>query len=130
MTYHKGDGVILDYLNFGTFREIEPNIMEMIIDDGVELDRAKLTIVAAGLYEKFRKDPYAILANRQNDYFHTNSSKEVYANLKNLKCMANLIIDDNSYSEELSGKPLEGIARTFQHRDEAISWLKETLGQA
>ena len=122
--------MILEYLNFGTFTEIEPNIMEMIIDDGVELDRAKLTIVAAGLYEKFKKDPYAILANRQNVYFHTNSSMDVYANLKNLKCMANLIIDDDSHTEESSAKSLAGPARTFQHRDEAISWLKETLGQA
>ena len=122
--------MILDYLNFGTFKEIEPNILEMTIDDGVELDRAKLTIVAAGLYEKFKKDSYAILANRQNAYFHTNSSMDVYANLKNLKGMANLISCDNSYEEESSPWSLTGLSRTFQHRDEAISWLKDALGQA
>jgi len=122
--------MILDYLNFGTFTEIEPNIMEMIIDDGVELDRAKLTIVAAGLYEKFQKNSYGILANRQNIYFHTNRSMDVYANLKNLKGMANLVNVEGPHVEESSTKSLTGLARTFQHRDEAISWLKETLVQA
>jgi len=122
--------MILDYLNFGTFNEIEPNILEMIIDDGVELDRAKLTIVAAGLYEKFQKNSYAILANRQNIYSHTKSSIDVYANLKNLKGMANLINLDGSDHEDSSAKSLAGLARSFQNRDEAISWLKETLGQA
>lgn len=122
--------MILDYLNFGTFEEIEPNIMEMIIDDGVELDRAKLTIVAAGFYEKFQKNSFAILANRQNVYFHTNSSIDVYGNLKNLKCMANLTHVEDSDAEDSSAKSLSGLARNFQHRDEAISWLKETLAQA
>ena len=122
--------MILDYLNFGTFREIEPNIMEIIIDDGVELDRAKLTIVAAGLYEKFNKKPYAILANRQNTYSHTGSSMEVYANLKNLKGMANLVAVEGTHAEDALVRSLAGIARDFQHREDAISWLKETLGQA
>ena len=122
--------MILDYLNFGTFKEIEPNIMEMIIDDGVELDRAKLTIVAAGFYEKFQKNSFAILANRQNVYFHINSSMDVYANLKNLKGMANLTYFEESDAEESPAKSLAGLARNFQHREEAISWLKETLDQA
>ena len=122
--------MILDYLNFGTFREIEPNIMEIIIDDGVELDRAKLTIVAAGLHEKFQKKPYAILANRQNVYRHTSSSIEVYRNLKNLKCMANLINNRDRFADEISARVLAGLARSFEHRDEAISWLRKTLGQA
>jgi hypothetical protein len=118
--------MILDYLNFGTFKEIEPNIMEMTIDDGVELDRAKLTIVAAGLYEKFQKNSFAILANRQNVYFHTNSSMDVYGNLKHLKCMANLThVEDSGESIATTGS-----ARDFQCRDKAISWLKETLAQA
>jgi hypothetical protein len=122
--------MILDYLNFGTFKEIEPNIKEKIIDDGVELDRAKLTIVAAGFYEKFQKNSFAILANRQNVYFHTNSSMDVYGNLKNLKGMANLTHIEDSDTEDSSAKSLAGLARNFQHRDEAISWLKETLAQA
>ena len=122
--------MILDYLNFGTFKEIEPNIMEMIIDDGVELDRAKLTIVAAGFYEKFQKNSFAILANRQNVYFHINSSMDVYANLKNLKGMANLTYFAESDAVESPAKSLAGLARNFQHREEAISWLKETLDLA
>ncbi len=122
--------MILDYLNFGTFKEIEPNIMEMIIDGGVELDRAKLTIVAAGFYEKFKKNSFAVLANRQNVYFHTNSSMDVYGNLKNLKGMANLTHSEGSDLEDPSAESLIGFGRNFQCRDKAISWLKETLVQA
>ena len=122
--------MILDYLNFGTFKEIEPNIMEIIIDDGVELDRAKLTIVAAGLHEKFKKVPYAILVNRQNTYSYSNNSIEVYDNLKNLKCMANLVTDEGAQAEDSVAQSMPGFTRNFQHRDKAISWLRETLGPA
>ena len=86
--------MILDYLNFGTFIEIEPNIVEMIIDNGVELDRAKLTIVSAGFAEKFQNAPYAILINRKNAFFYSDRSVDVYNDMENLMGIANLVVDE------------------------------------
>ena len=122
--------MILDYLNFGTFIEIEPNIVEMIIDNGVELDRAKLTIVSAGFAEKFQNAPYAILINRKNAFFYSDRSVDVYNDMENLMGIANLVVDEGEQEEDTSVWYLAGRVRDFLHRDEAVSWLKKTLCQA
>ena len=120
--------MILDLIPFGSFKEVGPNIVEITIDDGVELDRAKLSVVATGLCEKYR-EPYAILANRCNSYFHTDGSHEIYSNLSNLKGMAYLVHEDasslNCYIDKDGNPP-----KTFHDREEAILWLQERLAQA
>ncbi|MDT8335240.1 MAG: hypothetical protein RQ753_06060 [Desulfurivibrionaceae bacterium] len=121
--------MILDKLQFGTFREIEPDIMEITIKDGVELDRAKLSVVAVGLCEKYQNRPYAILANRDNVFFQFYEAMEVYDNLNNLKGMANLVDDENARDIRLKDEKSDKI-RTFQDRRKAISWLKTALGKA
>jgi|GEM_PF-6205441 len=121
--------MILDKLQFGTFMEIEPNIMEITIKEGVELDRAKLSVLAVALCEKYRKKPYAILANRDNVFFQLNESTEVYDNLSNLKGMANVVRDETATKKiRLKNENGEKI-RTFRDRHMAISWLKETLNK-
>ena len=120
--------MILDLIQFGTFKEIEHNIVEMTIKDGVELDRAKLSVVATGLCEKYR-GPYAILANRHNSYFHTDGSTEIYSNLSNLKGIAYLVREDTSSTNSCTGKAGD-CPNTFHDRSEAILWLKETLARA
>jgi hypothetical protein len=122
--------MILDHLQFGVFREIEPNIMEITIKDGVDLDRAKLSVVAVGLCEKYQKNPYAVLANRENVYFHFYESMEVYANLINLRGVANLVnvkvpVKKTKIEDENSTK-----IRTFRNRNKAIAWLQKTLAEA
>ena len=120
--------MILDLIQFGTFNEIEPNIVEMTIKDGVELDRAKLSVVATGLCEKYH-GPYAILANRHNPYFHTDGSMEIYSNLSNLKGIAYLVREGVSLTSSSAGKAGD-FPHTFHDRAEAILWLKETLARA
>ncbi|MEN8133911.1 MAG: hypothetical protein ABFS18_00045 [Thermodesulfobacteriota bacterium] len=122
--------MILEHLQFGTFREVEPNIMEITIKDGVDLDRAKLSVVAVGLCEKYQKNPYAILANRENVYFHFYESIEVYANLINLKGVANLINVKESDTKTTSEDKNPGRIRTFRSRKKAIAWLQKTLAEA
>ena len=120
--------MILDLIPFGSFKEIGPNIVEITINDGVELDRAKLSVVATGLCEKYQ-EPYAILANRYNSYFHTDGSHEIYSNLSNLKGMAYLVREDASSLNcciDKDGNP----PKTFHDREEAILWLQERLAQA
>lgn len=127
--FNKGKKMVLDLIPFGSFKEIEPNIVEMTFDDGVELDRAKLSVVATGLCEKYR-EPYAVLANRHNSYFHTDSSLDIYSKLSNLKGMAFLVRKCASSENGCAGKTGGNSPKTFQDRDEAILWLRETLTQA
>ena len=122
--------MILDHLQFGIFREIEPNIMEITIKDGVDLDQAKMSVVAVGLCEKYQKRPYAILANRENAYFHFYESMEVYANLINLRGVANLVkVKVPAGKTQVEDENPDKI-RTFRNREKAINWLKKTLSEA
>ena len=122
--------MILDHLQFGTFKEVEPNIVEITIKNGVELDRAKLSVVAVGLCEKYQKRPYAILANRENVYSHIYESMEVYANLINLRGMANLVDEKTSVMKiKMKDENYDKI-RTFRDREKAIAWLRKTLAKA
>ncbi|MCK4838672.1 MAG: hypothetical protein KAS94_07685 [Desulfobulbaceae bacterium] len=122
--------MILDHLQFGIFKEIKPNIMEITINDGVELDRAKLSVVAVGLCEKYQKNPYAILANRENVYFHFYESMEVYDNLINLKGVANLVNVNVAAKTTQSEDKNSDKIRTFGNREQAIDWLQKTLSEA
>ena len=122
--------MILDHLQFGIFKEIKPNIMEISINDGVELDRAKLSVVAVGLCEKYQKNPYAILANRENVYFHFYESMEVYDNLINLKGVANLVNANVAAKTTQSEDKNSDKIRTFGNREQAIDWLQKTLSEA
>ena len=122
--------MILDHLQFGIFQEIEPNIMEITIKDGVDLDRAKLSVLAVGLCEKYQENPYAILANRENVYFHFYESMEVYANLLNLRGVANLVnVKVLAGKTKVADENPDKI-RTFRNREKAINWLKKTLSEA
>ncbi len=122
--------MILDHLQFGIFNEIMPNIMEITIKEGVELDRAKLSVVAVGLCEKYQQRPYAILANRENVYFHFYESMKVYSNLINLKGVANLVNVKAAAPKMQSETENTGKIRTFGNRDKAIDWLQKTLEEA
>lgn len=122
--------MILDHLQFGIFNEIKPNIMEITIKEGVELDRAKLSVVAVGLCEKYQQRPYAILANRENVYFHFYESMKVYSNLINLKGVANLVNVKAAAPKMQSETENTGKIRTFGNRDKAIDWLQKTLEEA
>lgn len=121
--------MILDLIPFGSFKEIEPNILEMTINDGVDLDRSKLSVVATGLCEKYR-GPYAILANRHNCYFHTDGSLEIYNNLSNMKGIAHLVHEDSSQKDSGACEVGDDPPRIFHNRADAILWLKEALAQA
>ena len=122
--------MILDHLQFGIFREIEPNIMEITIKDGVDLDQAKMSVVAVGLCEKYQKRPYAILANRENAYFHFYESMEVYANLIDLRGVANLVnVKVSAKKTKIEDENPDKI-RTFRNRKKAIAWLQKTLASA
>ena len=122
--------MILDHLQFGTFREIEPNIMEITINDGVDLDRAKQSVVAVGLCEKYQKKPYAVLANREDAYFYLYESMEVYSNLINLRGMANLVNGKGVVQKTKREDENPDKIRTFLDRKAAINWLKKTLAEA
>ncbi len=118
--------MILNNLSFGTAQEVEPNIVEIIANEGVEVTNACIEHLEAGLIEKYNR-AYAILVNRVEEYSHTHSSMEKIAKLKNLAAIA--VVVYNSRSVEIAG--IHGLymdkIRVFEDKDKALVWLRAML---
>jgi hypothetical protein len=119
----------LEDLEFGTFREIGPNILEIIINKGVELDLAKIKKIEEGLLEKY-KGPYSLLVNRMNSYSHTHESMEKVANLRNLAGIAILVYTDFARHAATVHKLYQDNVQVFDDREEAVTWVKNILNKS
>ena len=118
--------MILDDLAFGTFREIEPNIMEIIIHEGIELRRAHIDMMEKGLLEQY-DCPYALLVNRVNSYSHTHSSMERITQAQNLTRFAVLVYSSVAEHAAKVHRLYQDNMQIFDDREEAIAWLRESI---
>jgi protein-tyrosine-phosphatase len=121
--------MILNNLSFGTFQEIEPNIVEIIVDEGIELSDRHIEQIETGLLEKY-DNSYALLINRLNSYSHTHASMQKVARLKRLVAIAIVVYSDISEQVAKIHQVLQDNVRIYQDRDSAIVWLKETINKA
>jgi hypothetical protein len=119
--------MLLDILPFGQFREIEKNIIEATIFEGVELDRQSIAMVAAGLAEKYRNERHAILSNRVNRYSHTHEAMQALADLPNLSGMAILVYSSISMAAAGIHELYQENAKVFYSHPAAMEWLRLTL---
>lgn len=119
--------MLLDILPFGQFREIETNIIEATIFEGVELDRQRIAQVAAGLDELYHNERYAILSNRVNRYSHTHESMQALAELPNLAGLAILVYSSISTVAAGIHELYQDNAKVFYSRPAAVEWLRQTL---
>jgi hypothetical protein len=119
--------MLLDILPFGQFREIEKNIIEATVFEGVELDRQRIAQVAAGLDEWYGNEPYAILSNRVNRYSHTHESMQSLAELPNLSGLAILVYSSISTVAAGIHELYQDNAKVFYSRPAAVDWLRQTL---
>jgi hypothetical protein len=119
--------MLLDILPFGQFREIEKNIIEATIFEGVELDRQRIVQLAAGLDERYRNESYAILSNRVNRYSHTHESMQSLAELPNLTGLAILVYSSISTVAAGIHELYQDNAKVFYSRPAAVDWLRQTL---
>jgi protein-tyrosine-phosphatase len=118
--------MILNNLSFGTFQEIEPNIVEIIVDEGIELSDRHIEQIETGLLEKY-DNSYALLINRLNSYSHTHASMQKVARLKRLVAIAIVVYSDISEQVAKIHQVLQDNVRIYQNKDSAIVWLKETI---
>lgn len=119
--------MLLDILPFGQFREIENNIIEATIFEGVELDSRRSAQIVAALYERYRDERYAILSNRVNRYSHTHESMQILAELPNLTGLAILVYSSVSTVAAGIHELYQDNAKVFYSRPAAIKWLRQTL---
>lgn len=119
--------MLLDILPFGQFREIEKNIIEATIFEGMELNSQHIAQVAAGLDERYPNELYAILSNRVNSYSHTHESMQTLAELPNLAGLAILVYSSISTVAAGIHELYQDNARVFYSRPAAVDWLRQTL---
>jgi hypothetical protein len=118
--------MILDDLDFGEFREIEPNIIEVIINEGVELRRSHIDLIEKGMLEQY-DCPYACLVNRVNAYSHTHASMERVASMRNITRLAILVYSSVAKHAAEVHKLYQDNVRVFDDRDKAILWLRDSI---
>jgi hypothetical protein len=122
--------MLLDILPFGQFKEIEPNIIEVTIFEGVEMDRHRIELMAAGLRERYGQGRFAILSNRINRYSHTHESMQALAELTNLAGFAVLVYSSISTVAAGIHELYQENAKVFYSRSAALEWLKMNLSPA
>jgi hypothetical protein len=121
--------VKLEGIEFGDFKEIEPQIMEVIIHEGVVLDADKIQMIEEGLLEKY-SNRYALLVNRINHYSHTHESMMKVSRLKNLVGIAILVYEDFAKQVAAIHELYQRNVAVFDDRKKAITWLRSLLKEA
>lgn len=119
--------MLLDTLEFGQFKEIENNIIEATIFEGVELSRQGMSQIFSALDEKYRNEPYAIISNRVYRYSHTHESMQALSENPNLAGLAVLV--DNPIAEVVGSlhELYQDNAKVFYSRGAATKWLRQRL---
>lgn len=115
--------MLLGNLPFGVFEEIEPNIMEITIHEGVQIGRLQIEQIEKGLLEKYDGE-YSLLVNRKFSYSHNHESLAKIAELKNAVAIAIVIY---SKSSEIAAKMhllYSNNIQIFDNPLSALNWLK------
>jgi hypothetical protein len=113
-------------LKFGVFEEAEPQIMEIIINEGVVLDEEKIQKIEEGLLGKY-SGRYALLVNRKNRYSHTHESMMKVARLRNLIAIAILVYKDFAKQAAQIHELYQQNVNIFDDREKALTWLRDLL---
>ena len=116
----------LEDLEFGDLKEIEPQIVEVIINEGIVLDGEKIERIEERLLEKY-SNRYALLVNRKNHYSHTHESMMRVARLRNLAGIAILVYEDFAKQVALIHELYQRNVEVFDDRGKAITWLRNVL---
>lgn len=115
--------MLLGNLPFGIFEEIEPNIMEIIIHEGVQINKKLIGDIEQGLLDKYDTE-YSLLVNRKNAYSHDHESLSRIANLKNLNAIAIVAYSDSSAMAAKMHLLYSSNIQIFTNKMSALNWLR------
>lgn len=115
--------MLLGELPFGTFEEVEPKIMEITINQGVQVSEKNIEEIEQGLLEKYQ-DKYALLINRKNAYSHGHESLARIGELKNVSSIAILVYSETSLMAAKIHLVYSKNVQIFTDRNSAINWLR------
>ena len=115
-------------LSYGQIIILQPDIAEVIIDDGIEMDESMVDKYHHFLIEHLVA-PFSILVNKINAYTYTFEAQLKLATIPHIHSMA---VVTYSHISEVATNSLSNIPRatpwnlrTFPHREQALNWLKQ-----
>jgi len=116
--------MLLDTLTFGTFKEVAPNIMEIIIHEDETMDEEMIALIEKGVLEKYTQ-PYCLLVNRVHTYHHTEGSMARVAQMKNCAAIAIVVHDVTGETFAKMHQHFQDNIKVFREWETAGEWLKE-----
>lgn len=117
-------------VSFGEIAVLQPDLAEVVVDEGVELDMAMVKEYHAFLF-KHLQAPFRLLINKKNPYTYTFEAQLNIASLEEMKAIAVVVYSTASQIatdtvRDMQSNPQSNL-RTFSSRDEAMAWLHEEL---
>ena len=117
--------MLLGNLPFGIFEEIEPNIMEIVIHEGVQIKKQHIEQIEQGLLEKYEGE-YTLLINRKNAYSHGHESLNKIAELKNATAIAIVAYSNASVIAAKMHLLYSNNIQIFTDKMSALNWLRNS----
>lgn len=117
-------------LSFGTINVLEPNLAEVIVNEGIIFNE-----IMVGEYHDFLltvlKPPFSLLLNKINSYSYTYGAQQIIGDLDEIHAIGVMV---SSSASLLATHTLISVnehknwnIKSFRVRDEAILWLKNGL---
>lgn len=118
-------------LSFGTVTLLRPDLAEVIVNEGIELDMDMVDEYHMFLSE-FLKDPCGTLINKKNQYAYTFEAQLAISNLEKIKAIAVLVYSEAARvaTQTLMHLPTHKHwnLKIFSERDAGLHWLMLELG--
>lgn len=115
-------------LSFCTIYPLAPNLDEVIVDDGIEIDLAMVEEYHA-YFARAHATPFSLLINKRHAYTYTFEAQQQIANVPNIQAMAVLVYRKASEAatNALIRMPREVAwnIRIYYDRQSALDWLNE-----
>jgi hypothetical protein len=118
--------MIIDEIDYQTFHEIESNIMEIVVNEGEEINAERVVQTHEALYEKYNA-PYALLINRINSYSHTHDSLIRISEQKN--AFAIVIYNNSARVAAKIHNLFQSNVEVFDDKQNAIGWLRAAMSE-
>lgn len=122
----------LHILSFGTVTLLRPDMAEIIVSEGVEMDMVMVEEYHDFVSEHLT-DPCGILINKKNRYSYTFDAQATLSTLKQIKAIAILVYSDAARiaTETLMKLPTPSprTMKIFADREAGMKWLEEQLAK-
>jgi hypothetical protein len=117
-------------LSFGTVTVLRPDLAEVIVDEGVEMDMDMVDEYHMFVSELLA-DPCSTLINKKNRYTYTFEAQLAISSLEKIKASAVVVYSEMSRisTDALLKLPthLRQNVKIFSNRDAGLHWLEQQL---